>query len=634
MQLVKYNRDWEIIHEDILSRVDKHWWKVKWSQLPLAREQSTYNLAQRMFTEWANDAANSLAPKPIQYFQESAVIESLVSILCGENILLLAGTGTGKTYMIGITCDILFYHGYLQHKLLSRPFIPFPILYIVNASSVPQITEVMNQYPNIRGKIVVINYEQLRAKISLGAIMVKWKKIENGDYNPKLKDLLDEDDDGLWIPQWEEQISPLIIIRDEIQKLKNNTAQQTKINQAFSITIEGAIEIGASATPFVRPSECKTIALSLKPPTEIPKTIELGSNLTRYNPEMDLLNEKYKKPLGRIIERVNISNYEDWINNDICTRSKPIEYSPAAMERLTNHLNYYGNIIHVRDVKFPHKSINKHVLIDFQSKEEQKEYLDAFVEYCLTLAKANRNTPEGLGAIMAARVKFNQKAEYMRRFHMARIIDEQVKRKQSVICAFKFKKNLELVKVILQIKYGYTDEFLSEIKGGQSKSTRWENINKFQDDKAWIMLLMLQAGGTGLSLHHHKPRNKRQRFVVMPPVDSIIEMLQVLGRAHRINSASTTHQWILWYRGTVEEDIYHNLMGKSLSMRELMRRKESWSELFTKPEYREHVKKVEKLEFACGESNNVEDEDDAESKHDTWNTNEDMISNNVEQEKE
>ena len=582
------------------------------------RNDATIAIATGMYDAW-NFSAPVKSPRPFQEFQRRAVIDQLTNVLCHENTLLLAGTGTGKTFMLLITCDILFMHGYLEHHTTyhKRMIIPFPMVYLVNASSVDQIKDVVKLYTHLHKRCFVMNYEQLRVKQSLGSIMMAWKKCETlNDVNPLLWPLVDDDKDALYVPEWNTLLAPIIMIEDEVQKLKNDGALQTKAMQSFSITCTNNIIFQASATPFVRPSESKSVVLSIKPQYNLDSCPDDVVDMTS----------------GTTTGVVTASNIDDWLNNKICTRSKTTEYSPAAMERLTQHLDARCNVVRVHDVKFSHKSMNKHVLISFQSEAERKEYFDAFIEYCLDLAKVDKSAPGGMAAILVARGKFKQKAEWLRRYHIAKIVHDKVVEGRNVLAAFCYKNTLNAVYEILIKDYNYTPDKISQIKGGQSRKTRWDNINAFQDETSNIMLAMLQAGGTGLSLHHYAERNKRQRFVVMPPVWSIIEMLQMLGRAHRINSASTTHQWILWYKGTIEEEIYQRLSDKSMSMRELMNRNEQWSQWFTDQKYVKSVVKVDDINEVIGDDDDTDDEDDAESKHDTWNTDSKLVAESVEQE--
>ena len=586
---------------------------------PLPRNNATLEIAARMFHKWESDAINAKAPKPLQQFQRDTVINALVNVLCGENTLVISGTGTGKTFMVGMTLDVLYYHGFASHvtNTLKRVITPFPICYFTANQAVGQTIAHCKEFKHIKGKLFVMNYESLRAKQSIASIMMQWKKVEDiNTVNPQLASLIEEDEDALYYPEWNPQLAPVIVIADEVQKLKNNGAKQTKAMQSLSITCPSIIQLLASATPFVKPIECKSVTLALRPLYSIERVEHNNDGI------IDLTHASR-------IERVNADSFSMWLSNVICTRSRPDEYSPAAMERLTNHYHATGNIIHVKDVKFARKSINKHILIEFQTPAERKEYLDAFIEYCIELAKNNKSSPGGMAAILVARMKFKQKSEWLRREHIAQIVDMKVREGKNVIAAFCYVNTLNAVEDILCTKYGY--KIVSKIIGGQSSDTRQTHIEDFQSERSNIMLAMLQAGGTGLSLHHYEGKNSRPRFVIMPPVWSIIEMLQMLGRAHRINSASTTHQWILWYKGTIEEDVYARLNDKSLSMRELMRKKEQWSELFTKPEHRHEYNKVSDLTL-IGDKD--DDEDDEDGKDVTFNTDSEMISGNVENDTE
>ena len=93
------------------------------------------------------------------------------------------------------------------------------------------------------------------------------------------------------------------------------------------------------------------------------------------------------------------------------------------------------------------------------------------------------------------------------------------------------------------------------------------------------MLLTLKAGGAGLSLHHEH-KQSRPRYCIIPPTYSAIQLVQLLGRAHRINSLSTTYQDCVWFRGTIEEQIAAKVQIKMRSLKEIVSRRETWLDLF------------------------------------------------------
>lgn len=583
------------------------------------RGKATKYLAQTLFNYWLQEHPNcpvATAEEHIRKFQHQAIIDEIYNILRKENSLLLAGTGTGKTYMLLGALDVIIYYGYIQFALDKRgtTICPFPFIYMVNATAIDQIQAVVKEFPNCVGKVFVINYEQLRTKASLGAVLVKQldvekeykKRSENKSYDKdidKLYKLIKENDDSLVLYSWHQEIKPIGIIKDECQKLKNNGAIQTRTCQAFSVLTQGdeyTIELNASATPLVRMTESRTISLSCRPPHS--------------------LNDN--------APRVDINRWESFINFDICDRTSPDEYSPAAMERFRTHLDYYENIIHVSDVKFKHKSMNKHVLINFKSNEWEQYYLAAFLRYLDELAKHNKNEPGGMAAIWAAQMAFRKAASFSRYQTKAEIAHQKAQEGKNVIVGDTFIQTQDAVYKELISKYGYREDQISLIRGGQTRQSRWDNVNKFQDEKSHIILVMQQAGGTALSLHHYKPRNKRPRFIVSDPVWSIIEQLQFLGRGHRINSASTTHQWILWLAGTIEEEVCKRLQQKALSMREMMRKKEDWSDLFVNESLRQKVdvKSGGHLKLDTGGESDTDEDDE----QDVWNVDAEIQAENSE----
>src|SRR5690606_21968012 len=100
--------------------------------------------------------------------------------------------------------------------------------------------------------------------------------------------------------------------------------------------------------------------------------------------------------------------------------------------------------------------------------------------------------------------------------HLAKIaIDNESKGKNIIIATAYQETQVEVLRILLE-DYKLSPEKISVIRSGQTKAKRWENINRFQDESSTIILLMLQAGGVGLSLHNYKERNKRPRFVLMP----------------------------------------------------------------------------------------------------------------------
>lgn len=104
--------------------------------------------------------------------------------------------------------------------------------------------------------------------------------------------------------------------------------------------------------------------------------------------------------------------------------------------------------------------------------------------------------------------------------------------------------------VVIFVNFVATLEALRErfpqagiIRGGQGSTERSEAINRFQHNAEPVLLVMSQAGGTGLSLHD---LNGRPRAALISPGWSAVEFLQVLGRIHRAGSLSPALNYVLF----------------------------------------------------------------------------------------
>ncbi len=98
------------------------------------------------------------------------------------------------------------------------------------------------------------------------------------------------------------------------------------------------------------------------------------------------------------------------------------------------------------------------------------------------------------------------------------------------------------------------------IYGDQTKDQRSENKDRYQKDKSRVIIVNIQSGGVGISLNDI--RGKYPRRALICPTPSGQDFLQVLGRSVRANSKSETIQWVLFAKGTVEENVCSNLKSK------------------------------------------------------------------------
>lgn len=89
---------------------------------------------------------------------------------------------------------------------------------------------------------------------------------------------------------------------------------------------------------------------------------------------------------------------------------------------------------------------------------------------------------------------------------------------------------------------------------------RDRNVDLFQEDKERIILVNVQSGGAGLSLHDLN--GNFPRISIISPTYSPVFMRQALGRIWRDDSKTKSIQKIVFVANTVEEDVCRNVQVK------------------------------------------------------------------------
>lgn len=144
--------------------------------------------------------------------------------------------------------------------------------------------------------------------------------------------------------------------------------------------------------------------------------------------------------------------------------------------------------------------------------------------------------------------------------------------------------------------------------GKQGKIARQDEIDKFQSGKSKYCIFTFKSGGVGLSLHHDDEKH-RQRETILAPTYSAIELVQGLGRAHRITSISDTIQTIVFYRETIEEHVASKVSQKLRCLKEVVRTRESWEDVIIGSAGK-RAEVDENVEVEGDDINNIESEDE------------------------
>jgi len=557
----------------------------------------------------------------LYWFQKKAVYQLLNNIrkLNHRADLLIAATGSGKTYIVGALLARLYHSKWHEGRTLT----PWPYVYVTKASVVEQTQRVLKRHFGLtENEVLVINIDQLRSHF--GTRFVK-PEITVEDCVESCK----------WI--WRPHVFPVVIVWDECQALKNHWSQQSEIAQSYNdIPTENTYQLFVSATPFVRVSEAKCFVVA----SRVPYTFGLSKDAPMCNEHWNDFAKNIASDFGRL-------------------ETKPENYSPGAMNRLMAYMSEY--IHRVKGIKTQFKPFNTIKVISFETERGRKEYEEAWERF--QKEKAELEGDESLSSsqaafnILAQLQVFLKAAEtnYDRVHKIARDMYHGVQEGFASVAAVRFKLTICKVVEILIKDYGVKRDEISLIWGGaptankkqklkksildspqfleqmaatgltfedldldeveatevaawpkeyrlgnQNFKERQREIDRFQRGQSLYCIYTFRAGGVGLSLHHtddltkEKVRHResgyafeedipkiptRPRRVVVTPTWSAIELVQGVGRCPRLTSLSDTNQIMEFYRGTVEERQARVVGVKLHCLSKVVRNKESWEDL-------------------------------------------------------
>lgn len=230
------------------------------------------------------------------------------------------------------------------------------------------------------------------------------------------------------------------------------------------------------------------------------------------------------------------------------------------LERL--HRNIFpmrGQRIRIADVPtFPETIIQADAL-DTGNTQTIKAAYEEMEEKLAEIEASDRSgsskAAEGLAAIMAAR----KIAEFSKLDLFQELTETGVEEGESVVVFLNFRDHITELAEKLKTK--------CIVWGGQKPEERQQFIDDFQADKERVIIISLQAGGAGLSLHDLN--GNHPRLAIISPSFSCCDLKQALGRVHRAGAKTKSRQLIVFAANTIEEEICES-MRKKLSGIELL----------------------------------------------------------------
>jgi superfamily II DNA or RNA helicase len=461
-------------------------------------------------------------------FQAKAANEVAEKLRKERGVLIQAGTGVGKTYITAKAIKNIIDELEADPKVGGKS--PIPVLWIAPAATIIQTRRVLKAYGIIR-KVMVLSYSALTSPKTGGVMYYASRTVVTYGQENIVYD-------------WCDVMLPKLVVFDECQALKNEDSTRTSIARGLPDNVK---RIFISATPYQRVCEARTVMVGV-------------GMRSAYN----------VLPLTQ--------NTAPAVMRSLATYGNTTAYSPRAMEKVKDVMQPYT--VNVKGIRFKYKARTECVLINFRNNEEREAYNNAYNEYLEKLYRLRGQTGHGiLAARLVAMQKFRQKAEEIRSPIVAGRANNAVQEGSQVIIASNFKNMLRGAWLALTERYGYDKDRIGFVTGKQSAEQRQRHVDEFQEGKRDIMLLTLQAGGVGISLHHEQD-NARPRHIILPPTWSAIDLIQCLGRSHRITSQSNTLQEVLWYKNTIEERVAAVVENKVKCINKAVSAKEQWASLF------------------------------------------------------
>jgi vacuolar-type H+-ATPase subunit E/Vma4 len=313
-----------------------------------------------------------------------------------------------------------------------------------------------------------------------------------------------------------------LIIWDESQKLKGANTKNSET--CMAALKQGYKMLFCSATNATNPLELKTVGTAIK------------------------LFENNKQ-------------YYTWLYNHGVTKGRfglQFDGNKEVLKKLHTDIFEHRGVRLSRDTipNFPESQI---IAECYDMEEETKNKINKiYSEMESEINKLKKRIKENkkenqLTAILRAR----QKVELLKVPLFVEMIEEGIENGMSIVVFLNFTETIDALSERLNTKC---------IVNGDPKyiKFRQQNIDDFQSDKQRVILINIQAGSSGLSLHDLN--GNYPRMSIISPSYSAVLMRQSTGRIWRDSAKSKSIQKIIFASGTVEEKVCESVKQKLENM--------------------------------------------------------------------
>lgn len=307
-----------------------------------------------------------------------------------------------------------------------------------------------------------------------------------------------------------------LIIWDESQKLKNYKTKNSE-------TCEAALKQGykmlfCSATNATNPLELRTVGTALK-----------------------LFN--------------NSKQYYKWLYEHGVTKGRfGLEFKGdnTVLNKLHNDIFVDRGVRLSRDTipNFPESEI---IAECYDMEEDTRNKINnIYREMRSELERLKKKEKKDNGNHLTVILREREKIELLKVPLFVEMIEEGIENGMSVVVFLNFTQTIKSISEKLNMSCIFDGKINEKI--------RQLNVDKFQANKERIILINLQSGGSGLSLHDLD--GKFPRMALISPSYSAVNMRQALGRIWRDSAKSKSIQKIVFVAGTVEEKVCKSVTEK------------------------------------------------------------------------
>jgi superfamily II DNA or RNA helicase len=149
-------------------------------------------------------------------------------------------------------------------------------------------------------------------------------------------------------------------------------------------------------------------------------------------------------------------------------------------------------------------------------------------------------------------LRARQKTELVKVPLFIEMIEEGIEQGMSVVLFVNFTETINAISKRLNTNCIFDGKISDKI--------RQKNVDDFQADKERVILVNIQSGGAGLSLHDIN--GKYPRLSLISPTWSAVYMRQATGRVWRDSAKSKSIQKIVFVADTIEEDVCKSVQSK------------------------------------------------------------------------